>query len=107
MKIKYYLRGLGTGIIFTAIVLMIIYSYKTTDSKTMDRARELGMIMPGETSREALKDNEKDTEKNSADDITKEVNTGNNDDNTSGSQDSSETPEYWRRGKYYDKFSCK
>lgn len=93
MKIKYYLRGLGTGIIFTAIVLMIIYSYRTTDSKTMDRARELGVIMPGETSREALKDNEKDTEKNSADDITKEVNTGNNDDNTSGSQDSSETPE--------------
>ena len=93
MKIKYYLRGLGTGIIFTAIVLMIIYSYRTTDSKTMDRARELGMIMPGETSREALKDNEKDTEKNSADDITKEVNTGNNDDNTSGGQDSSETPE--------------
>ena len=49
MKIKYYLRGLGTGIIFTTIVLMIIYSYRTTDSKTIERARELGMVMQSET----------------------------------------------------------
>lgn len=65
MKIKYYLRGLGTGIIFTAIVLMIIYSYRTTDSKTIDRARGLGMIMPGETTKQTVKENENKTENNS------------------------------------------
>ena len=65
MKIKYYLRGLGTGIIFTAIVLMIIYSYRTTDSKTIDRARELGMIMPGETTNQTVKENENKTDNNS------------------------------------------
>lgn len=73
MKIKYYLRGLGTGIIFTAIVLMIIYSYRTTDSKTIERARELGMVMPGETSKQTLKDDDKEesekTEDNSSDNV--------------------------------------
>lgn len=76
MKIKYYLRGLGTGIIFTAIVLMIIYSYRTTDSKTIDRARELGMVMPEETSKQTLTgddnktDNDSTGEKHLADNAT-------------------------------------
>lgn len=70
MKIKYYLRGLGTGIIFTAIVLMIIYSYRTTDSKTIERARELGMVMPGEASKQELAENDKNTEENLKDEKT-------------------------------------
>ena len=57
MKLKYYLRGLGTGISFTAIVLMIIYSYRTTDSKIMDRARELGMVMSGENVKQTTTEN--------------------------------------------------
>lgn len=91
MKIKYYLRGLGTGIIFTAIVLMIIYSYRTTDSKTIERARELGMIMPEEASKQAVKDKEKNTGNNSTGDLTSEENT--EDENTSGSEGNSDTPE--------------
>lgn len=49
MKFKYYLRGCGLGILFAAIVLMIAFH---TQNKTMDdtavleRASELGMIMP-------------------------------------------------------------
>lgn len=91
MKIKYYLRGLGTGIIFTAIVLMIIYSYRTTDSKTIERARELGMIMPEEASKQAVKDKEKNTGNNSTGDLSSEENT--EDENTSGSEGNSDTPE--------------
>lgn len=48
MKLKYYLRGLGIGIIITTIVLMIAYSgYKTelTDEEIIKRAEALGMVM--------------------------------------------------------------
>lgn len=43
MKIKYFLRGLGTGILFTVLVLFPVYSYKMSDSKIIEKARELGM----------------------------------------------------------------
>ena len=56
MRLKYYLRGLGTGIIFTSIILAIIYSYRTTDAKIIERAKELGMIT-GEVSGESELDN--------------------------------------------------
>lgn len=48
MKIKYYLRGLGTGILFATIVLFIAYSFRMTDAKIKERARELGMVEAGE-----------------------------------------------------------
>lgn len=49
MKLKYYLRGLGIGIIVTTIVLMVSFSknQKTmTDDEVIERALQLGMIMP-------------------------------------------------------------
>lgn len=58
MKLKYYLRGLGTGIIFTAIILTIIYSYKMSDSKIIDRAEDMGMVMASDTKQ---KDSDKET----------------------------------------------
>ena len=48
MKLKYYLRGLGIGIIITTLVLMIAYSgHKTelTDEEIIARAEALGMVM--------------------------------------------------------------
>ena len=51
MKFKYYLRGLGIGIIITTIVLMIAYSgYRTelTDEEIIARAETLGMVMKEE-----------------------------------------------------------
>lgn len=48
MKLKYYLRGLGIGIIITTLILMIAYSgQKTelTDAEIIDRAKSLGMVM--------------------------------------------------------------
>ncbi len=48
MKLKYYLRGLGIGIIITTIVLMIAYSGRQTeltDAEIIARAESLGMVM--------------------------------------------------------------
>ena len=46
MKIRYYLRGLGLGIVFTAVFFLIGGNPKQTMSDEMikERAKELGMI---------------------------------------------------------------
>lgn len=52
MKLKYYLRGLGIGIICTAIIMGIALSGNKketlTDAEIIERARLLGMVMEGE-----------------------------------------------------------
>ena len=48
MKLKYYLRGVGTGILFATIILFISYSYKMSDGQIKKRAEELGMVMSTE-----------------------------------------------------------
>ncbi len=49
MKLKYYLRGLGIGIICTAIIMGIALSGNKketmTDTEIIERARILGMVM--------------------------------------------------------------
>ena len=47
MKLKYYLRGLGIGILVTAAILTIVYHTKgsMSDSQIMKRAAQLGMVM--------------------------------------------------------------
>lgn len=47
MKHKYYLRGLGIGILVTAAILTIVYHTKgsMSDSQIMKRAAQLGMVM--------------------------------------------------------------
>ena len=52
MKLKYYLRGLGIGIIITTIVLMIAgvgHQTELTDEEIMKRAEALGMVMEEDT----------------------------------------------------------
>lgn len=46
LKLKYYLRGLGLGIVVTAVIMSIIKSKdnKMTDEEIMARAKQLGMI---------------------------------------------------------------
>ena len=49
MKFKYYLRGCGLGILVASIVLMVsFHSQNKTmdDTAVMERASELGLIMP-------------------------------------------------------------
>lgn len=51
MKLKYYLRGLGIGIIVTTLVLMVAFSEKKeklSDQEIMQRAEQLGMVMADE-----------------------------------------------------------
>lgn len=66
MKLKYYLRGLGIGVIVTTLILMIAFSLHRgdglTDEEIVARAKELGMVM-----QEAEKP-VKDTLANSGDD---------------------------------------
>ena len=59
MKLKYYLRGLGIGIIVTTILLMIAFAlHKPTmsDADIIARAKQLGMVMPEDE--EPLQDTE-------------------------------------------------
>lgn len=48
MKLKYYLRGIGIGIIFSIIVFSVALTsnktYDISDEEVMKRARELGMV---------------------------------------------------------------
>ena len=47
MKFQYFLRGLGAGIVFAAIIFVIAYNSKGTDisdEEVIRRARNLGMI---------------------------------------------------------------
>lgn len=48
MKFKYFLRGLGTGIIFTSLVCIVAFytsdSKAISDKEVIERAKELGMV---------------------------------------------------------------
>ncbi len=49
MKFKYYLKGLGMGIVFATIILTVssmVHKDELSDQEIIDKAMELGMIMP-------------------------------------------------------------
>ena len=60
MKLKYYLRGLGIGMIVTALILGISFSSRQAQAQTMtddqirERAAELGMVDSSELTLAAL-----------------------------------------------------
>lgn len=58
MKFKYYLRGLGTGILFATIILFISYSYRMSDNQIRKEAEKLGMVYAGEENKTTLNNNE-------------------------------------------------
>lgn len=63
MKLKYYLRGLGIGIIVTTVILAVSFSkkeMKMSDEEIMARAAQLGMVM-----QETETTEQGDTEQNS------------------------------------------
>lgn len=47
MKIKYFIRGLGVGVIVSTLLLFMTYSYKLSDTRVISRAKELGMVYGG------------------------------------------------------------
>lgn len=55
MNMKFFLRGLGIGILVTTLVLCICYRKQNSESSIVERARELGMIFPDQTPDTLLK----------------------------------------------------
>ena len=59
MKLKYYLRGLGIGIIVSTIILTVSFcgrdtAPELTDAEIIARAMELGMVLPEESTEEGM-----------------------------------------------------
>ncbi len=57
MKLKYYLRGLGMGILFATIIMTIasvIHNNNLSDEYIIKEAKKLGMVMANETESEGL-----------------------------------------------------
>ena len=77
MRLKYYLRGLGIGIICTAIIMGIAFSGNKketlTDTEIIERARMLGMVMPEGTSETEEDVSKKETDGQKADEQKTEV----------------------------------
>lgn len=81
MRLKYFLRGLGSGIIFTTIIMLVAYmtsgGYKLSDKEIINRAKNLGMVMAdtpseassGDADREAAEE-DKSTEARTTQDFT-------------------------------------
>ena len=60
MRFKYYLRGIGIGIIFATVILSLSFYFgrdsffnnQMTDEEVIERATELGMVMPEDEAKE-------------------------------------------------------
>ncbi len=68
MKFKYFLRGIGIGILFSAIIFLAAYQTipqkKPTDAEIIKMAKELGMVEKNDTLGKLIENNseEADTE---------------------------------------------
>ncbi len=66
MKFKYFLRGLGIGIIFASIVCLMAFqgevSGQLSDEEIIERAKELGMTEPEDQVGDLLKEKENTSE---------------------------------------------
>ena len=61
MKLKYYLRGLGIGIIITVIIMTVSFSGRKetlTNEQIIEEAKKLGMVMQEEEKTDSLKEEE-------------------------------------------------
>ena len=57
MKLKYYMRGLGVGIIITTIILSLANKNKVlSNEEIISRAEELGMVMKDKETNDKLKE---------------------------------------------------
>jgi len=70
MKLKYYLRGLGAGILFSVLIFAFVVGQKEaelSDAEIIQRAKQLGMTEKSELSidMEKLRENEADSNKES------------------------------------------
>lgn len=58
MKFKYFLRGLGTGIIFTSIICLVAFQNaemgSISDKEVIERAKELGLVEKEESVKDSF-----------------------------------------------------
>lgn len=57
MKLKYYLRGIGIGVIIATLIMMIsgsIHKEDISDETIIKEALKLGMIMPEDTEKDSI-----------------------------------------------------
>lgn len=86
MKIKYFLRGFGSGILIATLLLFLVYTYQTSDRQIEKRAKEMGMEYPNQKKNDALQEN---TEEISTEETSAEETSGLEE--TSAEEPSSET----------------
>ncbi|MCM1245687.1 MAG: hypothetical protein NC293_08615 [Roseburia sp.] len=53
MKLKWFLRGLGLGIVLTALLLCVTYRASQKNNNVIRQAKELGMVFPEAETNEA------------------------------------------------------
>lgn len=79
MKFKYFLRGLGTGIVFSAIVCLVAFmgsdARKISDKEVIERAKELGMIEKQDSVKDMFASEQDKTEESSKNKADKEETT--------------------------------
>ena len=77
MKLKYYLRGIGIGVIVATLIMTIssyVHNNNLSDEKIIKEALKLGMVMPEKTDdKDSLW--EKNTQTNTEDDSEKQIDT--------------------------------
>ncbi|MBR1815444.1 MAG: endolytic transglycosylase MltG [Lachnospiraceae bacterium] len=77
MKLKYFIRGLGIGIIFGTLIMLVAHfksdENNLTDSQVEARASELGMVWPEEATATDTIENINSEKKNDTSDISTEV----------------------------------
>lgn len=91
MKLKYYLRGIGIGIIFASIIFFAAYrenvSSKISDDEIKARAKELGMVEADAPINELISNNSKD--ETSSESITEDTSKESSEENMEKSSDAS------------------
>jgi len=103
VRLKYYLRGIGIGLIVTTVVLMIAFAVHKdeplSDDEIRERAAALGMVMPESDKLSAQRENEsgrpEDEANNQTDNQTgqKETDASKTDDVSVGDEDSAKKEE--------------
>lgn len=99
MRLKYFLRGVGIGILVTTIILTVTHSSerRVSDSEVIDRAIELGMSFSASHSGQQSSTEESSPEEssagqeNSGDDVTDDLRHESETETEMGSQSPSET----------------
>lgn len=54
MKLKYFLRGLGVGIVVTALLLCVSYRNTESSENIVEKAKKLGMVFPEKTAKPTI-----------------------------------------------------